>query len=69
MNVGDLVVWSQSYSDTPGLVLEKKPSVELSSDESAYSPMGWAVLAMLPEYDFEPEWFHEYELEVISESR
>jgi hypothetical protein len=71
MKVGDMVKWSKGYCEIPGLVLETRPTkyghpVGAGGD-TFYGP-GTAVLAMLPELP-EPEWFHEKELEVISESR
>ena len=68
MKVGDLVTWCQGYCDVPGLVLETKPAKRLFTPEASLSPVGLAVLALLPELS-EPEWFHERELEVVSESR
>ena len=68
MKVGDLVMWSQGHCEIPGLVLETKPAEKLQDPNASLSPAGLAVLAVLPEL-LEPEWFHERELEVISESR
>ena len=69
MKVGDLVTWPQGHCDTPGLILETKPARDLRQAEAAYSSTGDAVLAMLPEFDNELEWFHEFELEVINNVR
>jgi hypothetical protein len=66
MKAGDLVKWSQGYCDIPGLVLEVKPSNGHRTVTLAMNPTGMAVLAMLPELDNNPEWFHECELEMIS---
>jgi len=66
MKVGDLVKWSQGHCEIPGLILETKPAKKLSCNDATVSPIGLAVLAMLPELP-EVEWFHERELEVISE--
>ena len=69
MKVGDLVRWPERYN-SPGLVLETK------SAKSGYPANvggcgqfgpGTVALTMLPGLS-EPEWFHERELEVISES-
>ena len=70
MQVGDLVKWSKGHCEAPGLVLEAKSALGTYTDRifiSGFGP-GTAVLALLPELS-EPEWFHEKELEVISESR
>ena len=69
MKVGDLVIWPQGHCDTPGLILEKKPASKIRSTEAAYSSSGNAVLAMLPELGNELEWFHECELEVLTDVR
>jgi len=68
VKVGDLVMWRQGYCDIPGLVLETRPAKKLKTPEASISPVGLAVLALLPELS-EPEWFHERELEVVNESR
>jgi hypothetical protein len=68
MKVGDLVTWSQGYCEMPGLVLETKSAKKLQTPDASLSPVGLAVLALLPELS-EPEWFHERELEVVNESR
>ena len=68
MKVGDLVRWEQGYYDVPGLVLEVRPAKGHQAVTLSMNPTGMAVLAMLPELS-EPEWFHECELEAISESR
>jgi 3-methyladenine DNA glycosylase Tag len=66
MKVGDLVQWQQGYCDTPGLVLEVKPAKGASTVTLEINPTGMVVLAMLPELDNYPEWFHEYELKMIN---
>ena len=66
MKVGDLVQWQQGYCDTPGLVLEVKPAKGTSTITLEMNPSGMVVLAMLPELDNHPEWFHECELEMIN---
>jgi len=70
MKVGDLVKWSKGHCEIPGLVLETKPAKPdypaNAGGTSLFGP-GIAVLAFLPELSG-PEWFHEKELEVISES-
>ena len=53
----------------PGLVLEVKPAKGHKAVTLAMNPSGMAVLAMLPELENDPEWFHECELEVINEGR
>ena len=68
MKVGDLVRWEQGYCEIPGLILETRPAKKLQTPHVSLSPAGLAVLAILPELP-EPEWFHECELEVISEGR
>ena len=68
MKIGDLVTWSQGHLDIPGLILDVR-SAKSSTHTSSINPVGLAVLAVLPELDNDPEWFHEYELEVISECR
>ena len=70
MKVGDLVLWDENYCNpgVPGLVLETKPAKKVLTDEVSFSPVGLAVLAMMPGLP-EPEWFHERELEFVSESR
>jgi hypothetical protein len=65
MKVGDLVMWKQGHCEIPGLVLETRPAKKLQTPEASLSPVGLAVLAVLPELP-EPEWFHERELEMIS---
>ena len=69
MKAGDLVKWSQGYCDAPGLVLEVKPARGHKSITLEMNPTGMAVLAMLPELQNDPEWFHECELETVNESR
>jgi hypothetical protein len=77
MKAGDLVMWPQGYCDVPGIVIEtrsaKGTSIVTGHPEwpgpDAINPHGLAVLAMLPELENDPEWFHECELEVINESR
>ena len=69
MKVGDLVNWVQGYCRMPGLVLEVKPAKGHKAVTLAMNPSGMAVLAMLPELENDPEWFHECELEVINEGR
>ena len=66
MKVGDLVIWSQGHCEMPGLILETKPAKRLTG--ASVNPNGLAVLAMLPELP-ELEWFHERELEIVSEYR
>jgi hypothetical protein len=70
MKVGDLVKWSKGHCELPGLVLETKPAKPgypaNAGGDAGFGP-GIAVLAFLPELS-DPEWFHEKELEVISES-
>jgi len=68
MKVGDLVNWEQGYCEIPGLILETRPAKNVQDPYASLSPKGLAVLAVLPELS-EPEWFHECELEVVSESR
>ena len=62
---GDLVLWPQGYCDIPGLVIEVRPTKGSKTISMAINPTGMAVLAMLPELDNDPEWFHECELEKI----
>ena len=69
VKVGDLVNWPQGYCDNPGLVLEMRPTRGAKTITSTMNPTGMAALVMLPELGNDPEWFHECELEVISESR
>ena len=69
MKVGDLVTWPQGYCDTPGLVLDIRPTKGNSTVTTAMNPTGTAVLAMLPELSNDPEWFHECELELVNEIR
>lgn len=69
MKVGDLVKWPQGYCDTPGLVLDIKPTKGSSTVTAAMNPTGMAVLAILPELNNEPEWFHECELVLLNEER
>ena len=66
MKVGDLVIWSQGHCEMPGLIVETKPAKCLAG--TSVNPNGLAVLAMLPELP-ELEWFHERELEIVSEYR
>ncbi len=66
MKTGDLVIWAQGHCHMPGLVLDKRLSKKLRSSEAAFSPEGYAVLAMLPELGNNPEWFHECELEIFN---
>jgi len=61
-------MWSQGYCEMPGLVLETKSAKKLQTPDTSLSPVGLAVLALLPELS-EPEWFHERELEIVNESR
>ncbi len=68
VSVGDLVRWSQGYCFMPGIVLEVNPTRGNKSAMSLSNPTGMAVLAMLPELGSSPEWFHECELEKISEN-
>ena len=65
MKIGDLVRWPQGYCEFPGLVLDVRPSKGNKSAVASMNPSGMAVLAMLPELNNEPEWFHECELEVV----
>ncbi len=65
MKAGDLVKWSQGHCNTPGLILDTRPAKKLKHANLAFSPVGLAVLAMLPELGNDPEWFHECELEVL----
>ena len=67
MKIGDLVIWNQGCYEIPGLVLETRPAKKLQIPEVSLSPVGLAALAIMPELSG-PEWFHECELEVISES-
>ena len=69
MKVGDLVNWPQGYCEVPGLILAVRPAKGSKTITASMNPTGMAVLAMMPELGNDPEWFHEYELEVISESR
>ena len=66
MKIGDLVMWSQGFCDVPGVVIDIAPAKSLRSSDAAFNPKGLAVLAMLPELDNDPEWFHECELERLS---
>ena len=70
MKVGDLVRWSKGCCILPGLILETRPAKQgypaNACGDAGFGP-GTAVLAFLPELS-DPEWFHEKELEVISES-
>lgn len=68
MRAGDLVSWPQGYCNMPGIVLEVKPTRGHKSITLGSNPTGMAILAMLPELENDPEWFHECELEKISES-
>ena len=68
MKVGDLVSWPQGYCEAPGLVLDVRPAKGSTlpySDTASINPTGMAVLAMLPELNNDPEWFHECELEIV----
>ena len=67
MKVGDLVSWPQGYCEAPGLVLDMRTSKGNKSAIASMNPSGMAVLAMLPELNNDPEWFHECELEVVNE--
>jgi hypothetical protein len=69
MKVGDLVIWPQGCCDTPGLILDIKPAKGIKNVTLAMNPTGMVVLAMLPELENSPEWFHECELEDVHESR
>jgi hypothetical protein len=66
MKIGDLVRWSQGYCDTPGIILEVRPTKGNSTVTQAMNPTGMAVLVMLPDLENEPEWFHECELDVLT---
>ena len=66
MKIGDLVMWPQGYCETPGLIIDKKPSKSAGSEHDFAFGDGFAVLAMLPELGNDPEWFHECELEVLT---
>ena len=67
MKVGDLVKWPQGHYDIPGLVLDVGVAASTGDIHTvAMNPTGAKVLAMMPELN-SPEWFHECELEVISE--
>ena len=60
MNVGDLVRWRMGEHVSPvGVVIEKKPF--------GWKP-GYAILAWF-DLLYEPEWFHEIELEIVDEGR
>ena len=65
MKVGDLVKWPQGYCGSPGLVLDMRPVKGTRTITMTMNPTGMAILAMLPELENIPEWFHECELEVI----
>lgn len=65
MKIGDLVSWPQGHCDTPGLVLDRRLAKDSRSSESSFGE-GYAVLAMFPELNNDPEWFHELELTLIS---
>mgnify|MGYP003116243752 CR=1 FL=1 len=69
MKAGDLVKWPQGYCDIPGLVLEVRPTRGATTINLTMNPTGMAVLAMLPELENDPEWFHECELELFNEGR
>jgi hypothetical protein len=66
MKVGDLVNWPQGYCGAPGLVLDIRPTKDNKEITASMNPTGMAVLAMLPELENIPEWFHECELEILS---
>jgi len=66
MKTGDLVSWPQGYCDTPGLVLDTRPTKGSKTITVSMNPTGMAVLVMLPELENIPEWFHECELEKLS---
>ena len=66
MNKGDLVMWPQGYCEMPGIIIDRMPSKNASTSKSSFGE-GFAVLAMLPELNNIPEWFHECELEKINE--
>jgi hypothetical protein len=65
MNVGDLVTWPQGRYNTPGLIIDVRPARGHKSVTLELNPSGMAVLAMLPELNNDPEWFHECELECV----
>ena len=65
MKTGDLVTWAQGYCDAPGIILEVKPARGFKSITLEMNPTGMAILAMLPELNNDPEWFHECELEIF----
>jgi len=65
MKIGDLVIWPQGCSDAPGLVLDVRPARGTKTVTLAMNPTGMVVLAMLPELENRPEWFHECELENV----
>ncbi len=65
MKTGDLVWWCQGFDDTPGLVLDVKPSKHILVEDASLTRQGDVALVMLSELDNVPEWFHECELEVI----
>lgn len=72
MKTGDLVRWEQGYCDIPGLVIDVRPakgnkSLPAWRRQSGINPHGTAVLAMLPELNNDPEWFHECELVLVNE--
>jgi len=66
MKVGDMVRWPVGQCDAPGLILEIRPAKKLNVPEVSFSSAGLVVLAMIPELNNNPEWFHERELEAIS---
>ena len=68
MKAGDLVKWEQGHCDSPGLVLEVRPTKGSNTVSTAMNPTGMAVLAMLPELNNDPEWFHECELVHVQRS-
>lgn len=62
IKTGDLVTWPQGDSDIPGLVIDVKPALGCKNITMSMNPTGMRVLAMLPELQNNPEWFHECEL-------
>ncbi len=68
MKAGDLVWWPQGDCDVPGLVLDVRPAKGNKSAVGSMNPTGMAVLAIMPELENNPEWFHECELELCSEN-
>jgi len=65
VKVGDLVRWGYTKPPgLPGIVLKVKPSCAVGT---SLKP-ALAVFAYIPECP-DPEWFHEHELELLSEVR